>query len=491
MTGPTGASGTRGMRGPLVVVGDALLDIDVEGRAGRLCPDAPVPVLDELVERARPGGAALAAALASRDGVEVVLVTALADDEGGRRLRQLLAPVEVVALAPRGATPVKRRIRADGQSLARLDTGGAPGGVGAATERALEAVRGAGAVLVSDYGRGTVDAAGLREVLAEVAGGIPVVWDPHPRGGRPVPGVRLVTPNEEEAGVLAAKEGLEAGGPPHSLVAARRRAEALCSAWHAQGVAVTLGARGALLTYGSGTPVLAPAPEVRCVDACGAGDRLAVSAAVALGSGSVIADAVAEGVRRSAEYVSSGGPACLDHHDGSAQALRLSGADGTSGDTGPTVVATGGCFDLIHTGHIETLRAARALGDRLVVCLNSDASVRRLKGPGRPIVPEADRARVLLALECVDEVVLFDEDTPVDVLRRVRPAIWTKGGDYAGADVPELAVLEEWDGQAVVLPYVEGRSTTALVAAANGQGAPPGAAAVMTADRSRRGRNDA
>ncbi|NUO90141.1 MAG: D-glycero-beta-D-manno-heptose 1-phosphate adenylyltransferase, partial [Dermatophilaceae bacterium] len=140
--------------------------------------------------------------------------------------------------------------------------------------------------------------------------------------------------------------------------------------------------------------------------------------------------------------------------------------DGPFDAAGPCVVATGGCFDLLHAGHVATLRAARALGDRLVVCLNSDASVRRLKGDGRPIVPQGDRARLLLALECVDEVVVFDEDTPVDVLRRVRPDIWTKGGDYAGAEVPELAVLEEWGGQAVVLPYVEGRSTTALVEAA-------------------------
>ena len=150
-----------------------------------------------------------------------------------------------------------------------------------------------------------------------------------------------------------------------------------------------------------------------------------------------------------------------------------------------TVVATGGCFDLLHTGHIDTLRAARALGDRLVVCLNSDASVRRLKGPDRPIVPEADRARVLLALECVDEVVIFDEDTPVEAIRRVRPAIWTKGGDYAGRDVPELAVLEEWNGQAVVLPYVEGWSTTALVEAASGRAGarpPTGAATAARAE---------
>jgi D-beta-D-heptose 7-phosphate kinase / D-beta-D-heptose 1-phosphate adenosyltransferase len=118
----------------------------------------------------------------------------------------------------------------------------------------------------------------------------------------------------------------------------------------------------------------------------------------------------------------------------------------------------------LHAGHVATLRAARALGDRLVVCLNSDASVRRLKGPSRPLVPAEDRAGVLQALEYVDEVVIFDEDTPVEVLRRIRPDVWAKGGDYAGADVPEAAVLREWGGQAVVLPYLDGRSTTRLVA---------------------------
>jgi len=462
------------MRGPLVVVGDALLDVDVEGHAGRLCPDAPVPVLDDLVERARPGGAALAAALARRDGAEVVLVTALGDDEAAQRLRSLLEGVEVLALTARGATPVKRRIRAEGQSLVRLDSGGAPGGVGAAPPRVEDALRRAGAVLVSDYGRGTADADGIRAVLGDVAGDVPVVWDPHPRGGEPVPGTRVVTPNEEEATVLAARRGFEGRGPRHSLVSTRRRAEALGRAWQARSVAVTLGARGALLTYGAGTPVLVPAPEVRCVDACGAGDRLATSVALALGSGCVIAEAVGEGVRRAARYVAEGGPAVLDAPGGTSpawQTLQPAGPDEAQSSSSTTVVATGGCFDLLHAGHVETLRAARALGDRLVVCLNSDASVRRLKGAGRPIVPEADRARVLLALECVDEVVLFDEDTPVEVLRRIRPAIWTKGGDYAGAELPELAVLEEWDGQAVVLPYVEGRSTTALVEAATGQGA--------------------
>jgi D-beta-D-heptose 7-phosphate kinase / D-beta-D-heptose 1-phosphate adenosyltransferase len=461
------------MRGPLVIVGDAMLDVDLLGHARRLCPDAPVPVLDELLERPRPGGAGLAATLARADGAEVVLVTALGDDEPAARLRSLLTGVDVVGLPARGSTPVKRRVRADGQSLLRLDSGGPPGGVGAASDEVLDVVRGAGTVLVADYGRGTVDADGIREVLGAVAKDVALVWDPHPRGSEPVPGARLVTPNEEEAAVLAARRGFEIESPRNSLVSVRRRAEALGRAWRAHAVAVTMGSRGALLTYGSGAPVLVPAPDVRCVDPCGAGDRLAVSAALALGQGAVIAEAVGEGVRRAAAFVAAGGASSVDGGASARGTEALPGirADGSAATPGQTVVATGGCFDLLHAGHVAMLRAARALGDRLVVCLNSDASVRRLKGPGRPIVPETDRARVLLALECVDEVVVFDEETPVEVLRTFRPDIWTKGGDYAGTQLPELAVLEEWGGQAVVLPYVEGHSTTALVAAVTGRAA--------------------
>jgi D-beta-D-heptose 7-phosphate kinase / D-beta-D-heptose 1-phosphate adenosyltransferase len=130
---------------------------------------------------------------------------------------------------------------------------------------------------------------------------------------------------------------------------------------------------------------------------------------------------------------------------------------------GGTVVATGGCFDLLHPGHVHTLQAARALGDCLVVCLNSDASVRRLKGPRRPVQRQQDRAAVLAALGCVDAVVTFDEDTPVEVLRDIRPDLWVKGGDYAVRDLPEADVLAGWNGRAIILPFLEGRSTTHLI----------------------------
>jgi len=468
------------MRGPLVVVGDALLDIDLEGSASRLTPDAPVPVLDDLVEKPRPGGAGLAAAMAARDGHDVVLVTALGSDEAGARVESLLERegVRVVRLPYDGPTAVKERVRASGQSLLRLDSGSRPGRVTAVPAEVADALRGAGAVLVADYGRGVTSVAALRELLAALPRGVPVTWDPHPRGSAPVPGVRLATPNSGEAETFA--DRLEISVPQRSggLAAVGRRADGLVAAWQAQAVAVTLGGQGALLSYGSGAPVVTPAPAVNAVDPCGAGDRFAVSAALALGAGAITTEAIAAAVADAAAYVAGGGPASLFGADPGSASRSGTGSDSGAGSSGSrpaeglaatvaarggTVVATGGCFDLLHAGHVATLRAARQLGDCLVVCLNSDDSVRRLKGPSRPLVPATDRARVLEALECVDAVVVFDEDTPVEAIRRIRPHVWAKGGDYAGADVPEATVLEEWGGQAVVLPYLQGRSTSRLV----------------------------
>ena len=458
------------MSGPLVVVGDALLDIDLEGTADRLTPDAPVPVLENLVEHARPGGAGLAALMAVRDGHDVVLVTALGDDESGARLERLLAGagVTVLRLPYDGPTSVKQRVRAAGQSLLRLDTGSQPGRVLDVPAVVAEAVGGAGAVLVADYGRGVAAVPRLREVLASLPRRVPVVWDPHPRGSDPVPGMRLVTPNRGEAEQFARRVDASVPEDGSMLARARRHADCLVARWQAQAVAVTLGSRGALLSYGQGAPVVTPAPSVHCVDPCGAGDRFAVSAALALRDGRVTTEAIAEAVVRAAGYVAAGGPASLTDHVSGPRAGRLSAEELVAGVSanGGTVVATGGCFDLLHAGHVATLRAARHLGDCLVVCLNSDASVTRLKGPSRPLVPAADRARVLEALEFVDAVVVFEQDTPAEVLKRIRPHVWAKGGDYAGTDVPEAAVLEEWGGQAVVLPYLQGRSTSRLVQSA-------------------------
>jgi rfaE bifunctional protein nucleotidyltransferase chain/domain len=341
-------------------------------------------------------------------------------------------------------------------SVARLDTGGSLATFEELPAVAAEAIRDAAAVLVADYGRGTTAAADVRAALSAARG--PVVWDPHPRGADPVPSTRLVTPNGVEAArVVPAVSGT-------GLAAVGARAEALIRHWGVGAVAVTLGARGVLLSYGEGAPMVVPAVAVTGGDPCGAGDAFAAAVTVALVGGAVTGEAVTSAVAAAGAFVARGGATAWD---AVCNAVAVEpGVDALLARVraaGGTIVATGGCFDLLHAGHVATLRAARGLGDCLIVCINSDDSVRRLKGPSRPLVTAPDRARVLEALAFVDAVVVFDEDTPAAVLERLRPDVWAKGGDYAGADLPEAAVLQGWGGQAVVLPYLDGHSTTALV----------------------------
>jgi D-beta-D-heptose 7-phosphate kinase/D-beta-D-heptose 1-phosphate adenosyltransferase len=456
-------------RAPLVVVGDALLDRDLVGTVDRLCPDAPVPVVDAPVDIPRPGGAGLAALLAAADGRDVVLVTALSQDAPGRELAALLdrAGVRVVDLGLDGATPEKVRVRSDGRSLLRLDHGGAPGTPGELTAEGLGVLRSAGAVLVADYGRGVAALRGVRDAVAALCSPgasrrAPVVWDPHVRGPEPVAGVTLVTPNGAEAKHFA---------PGHDgavLTATTARARELVRRWQALGVTVTLSARGALLVTGDAPPSVVPAPDVPCPDPCGAGDRFASAAAGLLADGALLSEAVAGAVTAASRFVAAGGAAQVRVGSAApgAEAANPATADEVVAAVrarGGTVVATGGCFDLLHAGHVAVLQQARALGDCLVVCLNSDDSVRRLKGPARPLQAQADRAAVLLALGCVDAVAVFEEDTPAEMLTRLRPDVWAKGGDYALTTLPEASVLAGWGGQAVVLPYLNGYSTTSLI----------------------------
>ena len=459
----------------LVVVGDALLDRDLDGHADRLAPDAPVPVVQEIVERPRPGGAGLAAALAAAvPGLDVTLVCALADDSGGRLLADLLreAGVEVCDLGMAGTTPEKVRVRAAGRAVVRLDRGSG-GPCGPMTARAQTALAMADAVLVSDYGRGVAAEATVRAALEALPSELPVVWDPHPNGPDPVPGVLLVTPNASEAAGFAAA-GSGHGGtetPPGDgagdLALAERDGRLLARRWRAVDVCVTLGARGAVLIGGHGPAAAYPARPVEGGDPCGAGDCFAATVAARLATGVLPSEAVRAGVSVAADFVAGGGAGAAARRSfGVPRAQPVTDAVALAGEVrgrGGTVVATGGCFDILHAGHVHTLQAARALGDCLVVCLNSDASVRRLKGDGRPVVGQDDRATVLLALGCVDAVVIFDEDDPRTVLRELRPHVWAKGGDYAMSDLPEAATLAEWGGRPVIVPYVAGRSTTGLI----------------------------
>lgn len=527
-TEPSGAP-TR-----VTVVGDALLDIDIRGEVERICPDSPVPVLDEHDELARPGGAALAAALAARAGAEVTLVTALGRDTAGRRLTRLLEAegVSVCDLGLAGPTPEKVRLVAAGQRLLRLDRGGGPSPVrGRSMGEAADAVAAGHAVVVSDYGRGLTAYGPLLRALAARAGRRrpSLVWDPHPRGVAPVPGVALVTPSAAEATAFApGPEGQSARGEGGAggwgvdavtgvdlsgLAGDAARARTLQERWRVRGVVVTRGRRGAVLAVGAGSPLVVPGRAVEAADTCGAGDAFAVHAALALAAGRTLPEAVEDAVGAAGAFVAAGAAGAVAVGGGTAprapgaeritggawrtgsaddQVLGAEGAAGGawrtgSGGGGPTehdgggavddpfelaravraaggtVVATGGCFDLLHAGHVDLLRQARRLGDVLIVCLNADRSVRRLKGDGRPLQPEHDRRAVLLALDAVDAVAVFDDDTPVGVLSRLRPHVFVKGGDYAGVEIPEAALCAGWGGTAVTVPYLSGRSTSGLV----------------------------
>lgn len=458
---------------PLVIVGDSILDIDILGSASRLSPEAPVPVVDAERLVQRPGGAGLAALLAARTETEVVLITGIADDDAGRQLHDLLTAsgVGVLTLPMSGTTVSKTRIRAQGQSMLRVDRGDATPVSRELAVEVIDALAGARAICVADYGAGVTALPGIRAALSEAARRVPVVWDPHPRGAPPVPGCALVTPNHQEAQAFRGDETPGDGG------------EALRQKWGAGAVCITRGAQGARVYGPQGGAHHVAIPQGTsggAADACGAGDRFAVAAAVALGEGADVVAAVRIAVGDAARFVTAGGAAAV------SMPMSATGSDVLAGgarldDTstvdaltlaarlrrrGRTVVATGGCFDLLHTGHIRLLRQARELGDALIVLVNSDASVRALKGEGRPVMRDADRARVLAALACVDAVAIFDGPTPERMLEDLRPDIWVKGGDYVAAELPEAEVVYRHGGEVMILPTVAGYSSSRLIAAA-------------------------
>jgi rfaE bifunctional protein nucleotidyltransferase chain/domain/rfaE bifunctional protein kinase chain/domain len=456
-------------RGPLVVLGDSMLDIDIEGEASRLSPEAPVPVVDVTRQRRRPGGAGLAALLAAGSGHDVILLTAIGNDDHGDALRNLLADhVDVRPLPLHGSTVCKCRVAAGEVPLLRVDSGSGRARRAALPPGAASALASAGAILVADYGRGVASLPAIRQALLPGMSSLPVIWDPHPRGPAPVRGCTLVTPNAAEARLSS--------GAEHPAEQGRR----LCANWHTRAVAVTIGGRGAVLTEADplrtthlpllDSPKLGPGR----LDTLGAGDQFAVAAALALLDGADAREAVQAAVFSAAHFVHEGGASAVSTVSGSETidlAVRTEPADTTDAfevatrvrRTGGRLVATGGCFDLLHRGHISLLNQARALGDALVVCLNSDESVRRAKGPGRPVVPQQDRAAVLNALAAVDGVAIFEEKTPAALLARLEPDIWVKGEDYADRILPEADVVERVGGRVVLLPVMPGYSTTHLV----------------------------
>ncbi|RMD80338.1 MAG: bifunctional D-glycero-beta-D-manno-heptose-7-phosphate kinase/D-glycero-beta-D-manno-heptose 1-phosphate adenylyltransferase HldE, partial [Gammaproteobacteria bacterium] len=358
------------------------------------------------------------------------------------------------------------------QQLLRLDfedgLAGLPGeGLLAAFREALP---GAAVVVLSDYAKGT-----LREaprLIAEArAAGRPVLVDPKGRDFGRYRGATLLTPN------LAELEA--AAGPcPDEATLARRAAEVL-EACALEGLLVTRGERGMSLFRPGREPLHLAARAREVYDVTGAGDTVVGVLAAALAAGAPLERAVALANAAAGLVVARLGTAAV----GPAELAAALGGEAAEGGLrrgvleeeallaelarararGERIVMTNGCFDLLHAGHVAYLQEARALGDRLVVAVNDDASVARLKGPGRPIVPLAQRMAVLAALEAVDWVVPFAEDTPERLIRRILPEVLVKGGDYRPEQVAGGAAVTAAGGRVAILPYREGLSTTALV----------------------------
>lgn len=474
MLGPDLPGLLREVAPRVTVVGDPILDGWWRGRTERMSREAPAPVVEVFERRHVPGGAANTAVNLAALGAEVSMVGLAGDDEGGQLLRSLLvaAGVDVAGLVLSSElhTVTKVRIVSGEQILMRLDDI-RPSAPSAALRRHFaEAVAaglaGSDAVVVCDYGSGLLDS--VRAAVAQRRPGLLVV-DAHEPGQWADLRPDLVTPNAGEAFALLGQNA-PAVGRAEALLAA---APELHRRTGAADVVVTLDAEGTVLLGRDGQGHRTSARPVRDKQAAGAGDTfvaaltLARAAGVPLPVALELAQAAADVVVHRfgtsvcttddlAEHLGRGSEQVLgaDELVARVEAERASGR---------RIVLTNGCFDVLHRGHTTSLAQAARLGDLLVVAVNSDDSVRRLKGPERPINTAADRAGVLAALSCVDYVTVFETDTPIPLLERLKPDVYAKGGDYSPEMMAETAVVRGYGGKVTILDYVASHSTTEVV----------------------------
>ena len=288
----------------VTVVGDSLLDVDVRGTAERLLSDAPVPIVDVQTVMRRAGGAGLVASMLLSDGNDVDLVTTMSDDDAAGHMRGCLAGANIIASPSSSPTPVKTRLIAGSHPLARFDEGCDDPPPVIVTPEMIEAVLGAEVLVVADYGRGLAEHAGLRHAIAERGLDVPVVWDPHPQGPRPVLSSAAATPNLAEAIGAAHVQG-------RGLAAAAHAARALRDRWSCP-IAVTLGEMGVLLADAvDAVPCVHPVPRVSSMDPCGAGDRFSSALAVALASGASLSEGAASAADAAALFLARGGVTAL------------------------------------------------------------------------------------------------------------------------------------------------------------------------------------
>ena len=461
----------------VLVVGDAILDGWLSGECRRLCREAPAPVLDVLGQRFAPGGAANTAANLAALGARTRLVAAVGDDNEGTlllgELRSAGVDVADVAVVPGRVTTAKRRLVAGGQLLARVDDAEDRPLPADVVARLRDAIGSADvdAVLVCDYGLGLLDgamAAALRAVRSSV--GLFVV-DAHDVRRWSDLAPDLVTPNAAEA-AEALGTGLPAEPDARMDLLQRRQAD-LHRVTGADCVVVTMDRQGSVL-LADGLPAhrtwAQPVPDNQTI---GAGDTFVAAMCLARAGGLPMPTAVELGQAAADVVVHQGGTAVCTtallaqrlgrFRDAALSADRLAEQVAAHRSAQRRVVFTNGCFDVLHRGHVAYLNQAKRLGDVLVVGVNSDDSVRGLKGPGRPVNSAEDRAAVLAALSCVDHVVVFDGEDAVSLVELLRPDVYVKGGDYTPDMLPEAAAVRAHGGEVRIVDYLPERSSSSVI----------------------------
>lgn len=468
----------------ILVVGDVMLDRYLAGEVARISPEAPVPVVRLARRWSVPGGAGNVARNLSRLGVDARLAGLVGDDAEGRALREAVAAEGIgdgLTVSRERATTSKTRVLGQGQQLLRLDEERvAPLSAGELLPLRKSIARllpGCGAVIISDYDKGVFrrgeDGTDLCAEVTAMARdvGIPVLVDPKGEDWSRYRGAACVTPNMAEFRQAC---GLPAGAHPD---AGKRRAlaEDLCRKFGFARLLLTRGPRGMILYVPGEEPQRIRAAVREVADVSGAGDTVIAALAACVAGGRPWPESAAVANAAAGVAVGKAGTAPVSMAELN-EALRQ-GMDNPKlyalpalqdkleewRRGGERIVFTNGCFDLLHPGHVSLLRKAAALGDRLVVGLNADASVRRLKGPTRPIQNEMSRALLLAALQAVDAVVLFDEDTPERLIHAVCPDVLVKGSDYRVENVVGADFVLGRGGEVHLVDLVDGCSTTGLV----------------------------
>jgi len=456
----------------VLVVGDVMLDRYWYGGTSRISPEAPVPVVKVGQTEDRPGGASNVALNIAALGAGASLVGLVGRDEAAQVLSDRMAAAGVYCdflVSETKPTITKLRVISRHQQLLRMDFEESfeaidASGMTAALEQLIEPI---GAVVLSDYAKGALsDPQALIEVCRRA--GKPVLVDPKGADFSRYKGATLLTPNLLEFETVV--------GTCDSEQALVERGLALLSELDLQALLITRGEQGMTLLRNGESALHLPARAREVFDVTGAGDTVISVLAAALAAGEAMPQSVAMANLAAGIVVGKLGTAAISapelrravqRDQGSERGVlaeeQLMQAIEDSRAEGEKIVMTNGCFDIIHAGHVGYLEQARALGDRLVVAINSDASVTRLKGSGRPINPAERRMAVLAGLEAVDWVLCFDEDTPERLIEMVKPDVLVKGGDYSISEVVGGDIVQSYGGDVQVLDFHDDCSTTAIV----------------------------